>query len=41
MQPTLLDVHFDFISLHAYFAWRRVTAMSAARGVTLVAHPVV
>ncbi|MEQ8660098.1 MAG: 2-hydroxychromene-2-carboxylate isomerase [Gammaproteobacteria bacterium] len=40
MPPTRLDFYFDFISLYACFAWRRLHTMCAERGVDLVAHPV-
>ncbi len=41
MTARRLDFYFDFISLYAYFAWRRLLPMCDERGVELVVHPVV
>jgi len=41
MKPRRLDFYFDFISLYAYFAWRRLLPICDARGIELVVHPVV
>jgi 2-hydroxychromene-2-carboxylate isomerase len=41
MHRQRLHFYFDFISLYAYFAWRRLLPMCDERGVELVVHPVV
>jgi len=41
MHRQRLHFYFDFISLYAYFAWRRLLPMCDERGVELVIHPVV